>query len=132
MPPFPYHTVFVALADRNRQLVSFYRELLGQPPQTEIPGGYAEFQLAGLRLGIFQPKVDHLPEFAAPSSGSMSLCFEVAQLEVAIDRLTAMGYPPPGTITTASHGREIYAYDPAGNRLILHESSPKPLQNTNF
>jgi hypothetical protein len=33
----------------------------------------------------------------------------------------ALGYPPPGEIITASHGREIYTYDPAGNRLILHQ-----------
>jgi hypothetical protein len=32
-------------------------------------------------------------------------------------------YAPPGEITTASHGREIYAYDPNSNRLILHESN---------
>ncbi len=25
-------------------------------------------------------------------------------------------------LITASHGREIYAFDPAGNRLILHQS----------
>lgn len=122
MPSLQYHTVFVALADRDGKLVPFYQNLLGQPPDSELPGVYAEFQLAGLRLGIFQPKTNHQSEFESLSSGSMSLCFEVPQLEVAIDRLTAIGYPPPGTITTASHGREIYAYDPAGNRIILHES----------
>lgn len=125
MLPFQYHTVFVALADRDGTLVPYYRELLGQPPDLEISGGYAEFQLVGLRLGIFQPKANHQLEFAAPSSGSMSFCFEVPQLEAAIERLTAIGYPPPGEMTRASHGREIYAYDPAGNRLILHESFQK-------
>ncbi|EDX77907.1 hypothetical protein MC7420_7645 [Coleofasciculus chthonoplastes PCC 7420] len=38
--------------------------------------------------------------------------------------MSNMGYPPPGEIIVASHGREIYAYDPNGNRLILHQPSP--------
>jgi hypothetical protein len=54
----------------------------------------------------------------------MSLCVEVADLDAAIARLVAIGYPPPGDMLTASHGREIYAYDPDGNRLILHEAKP--------
>jgi hypothetical protein len=53
----------------------------------------------------------------------MSLCLEVANLDQAIARLTHLGYPPPGPILTASHGREIYAYDHDGNRLILHQAS---------
>lgn len=122
--PFTYTTVFVALSDRtDESLVQFYQQLLEQAPTVYIPHVYAEFQLSGLRLGIFQPQENHRSEFDRPSSGSMSFCFEVTHLESAIDRLTELGYPPPGEITIASHGREIYAYDPAGNRLILHEAA---------
>ena len=46
-------------------------------------------------------------------------------LEQAIACLTNLGYTPPGEIIEASHGREIYAYDPAGNRLILHQGKKK-------
>jgi predicted enzyme related to lactoylglutathione lyase len=113
-------TIFVALADSKGNLVEFYRTLFGLEPQIWIPEVYAEFWLPGLRLGIFTPKADHLTEFQA-GSGGMSLCVEVKQLEVAIQQLTVLGYPPPGSPMMASHGREIYAYDPAGNRLILHE-----------
>ncbi|MGL4621884.1 MAG: VOC family protein, partial [Chroococcidiopsis sp.] len=35
---------------------------------------------------------------------------------------TEIGCPPLGQIVTASHGREIYAYDPDGNRIILHQA----------
>ncbi len=52
----------------------------------------------------------------------MSLCLKVPDLEVAIAHLTRLGYPPPGEILTASHGREIYAYDPDGNWLVLHQA----------
>jgi len=53
----------------------------------------------------------------------MSLCLEVADLEGAIAHLTQLGYPPSGAIITASHGREVYAYDPDGNWLILHQTT---------
>ncbi len=116
--------IFVALAEpASGTLLPFYQRLFEQDPVVWQPG-YAEFDLPGLRLGIFQPQADQQAEFAG-SAGSISLCLEVAQLEAAVERLRDLGYPPPGAIVTASHGREIYAYDPAGNRLILHESKTR-------
>lgn len=106
------------------RLVAFYGELLGQAANPHWPDRYAEFQLGGLRLGLFQPQPDSIPEFQASTSGGMSLCLEVADIEAAIAHLTQLGYPPPGPLRTASHGREIYAYDPDGNRLILHQGRP--------
>lgn len=115
-------TVFVTLADTTGDvLVEFYRDLFGLEPKIWMPQVYAEFELPGLRLGIFKPKADHQTEFQG--RGGISLCIEVTDLEKAIEQLTALGYSPPGAITTASHGREIYAYDPAGNRLILHQAN---------
>jgi catechol 2,3-dioxygenase-like lactoylglutathione lyase family enzyme len=104
-------------------LVQFYQRLLGFEPHIHRPQVYAEFQLPGLRLGIFRPADHQSLEFELQSSASMSLCLEVGDLAVAIATLSALGYPPPGSIMTASHGQEIYAYDPAGNRLILHQSA---------
>src|SRR5919199_1626300 len=103
MPPmtFQYTDAFVTLAAAEAEtLVRFYSQLLAQ-----------------------EPKPNHLQEFENSSQSSMSLCLEVDDLEDAIAHLTSIGYPPPGEITTASHGREIYAYDPVGNRLILHQSN---------
>ena len=80
---FQCTNAFVTLASvKIESLVDFYTQLLGQAPTSYIPNIYAEFQLSGLRLGIFKPK----------------------------------------EILTASHGKETYAYDPDGNRLILHQS----------
>ena len=111
---------FVTLAsDRFDLLVSFYRALLDQLPQPYTPQRYAEFTLPGLKLAIFKPK--QAAEFDS-KAGAMSLCLEVEDLEGAIATLTQLGYPPPGDIIHASHGQEIYAYDPARNRLILHQS----------
>lgn len=117
-----YSAIFVAIADCEGGLVTFYSRLLGLSPNPYIPQVYAEFQLPGLRLGIFQPNPSHQGEFTAANSGAMSLCVEVGCLEHAIAHLIALGYPLPGEIVIASHGREIYAFDPAGNRIILHES----------
>lgn len=102
--------------------VAFYEALLQRSPVAYLPGKYAEFHLAGMRLALFVPRPDHLAEFTSTTSGPLSLCFEVNHLEEAIAHLSDLGYPPPGPVITASHGREIYAYDPDGNRLILHES----------
>jgi len=118
-----YSTVFVAIAAENfGAIVHFYQQLLTQSPKPYAENRYAEFQLQGLRLGIFQPSDDHRDEFAAGSSGALSLCIEVEQLENAIAVVIASGGACTEAITHTSHGRETYAYDPAGSRLILHEA----------
>jgi predicted enzyme related to lactoylglutathione lyase len=118
-----YSDAFVALATCDlEEVVSFYQQLLEQQPNAYIPNVYAEFQLTSLRLGIFCPQKSHQNEFFEGLKSPMSLCLEVADIEKAIAHLTEIGYPPSGEIAIASHGREIYAYDPARNRLILHQS----------
>lgn len=121
---FQYTDAFVTVAAADIDaLVQFYTQLLKQEPKRYIPYSYAEFHLSGLRLGIFKPKQNHCSEFENSTQSGMSLCLEVIDLEDAIAHLADLGYLHSGEITTASHGREIYAYDPAGNRLILHQSS---------
>ncbi|MBE9044205.1 VOC family protein [Pleurocapsales cyanobacterium LEGE 10410] len=119
---FNFSDVFVTIATKELQtLVDFYSQLLQKQPSVYSPSVYAEFELDRLRLGIFQPKLESQQEFNN-LSGSLSLCIEVENLSQAIACLTDLGYPPPGEIIEASHGKEIYAYDPANNRLILHQS----------
>lgn len=120
---FPCVCALVTLADLNPEvLIQFYRQLLGQEPQAYVQNLYGEFQLPGLRIGIFRPKQSHTQEFASQSKAAISLCLEVSDLEAAIAHLTAIGNVPIGEIFITSHGREVYAYDPAGNRLILHQA----------
>ena len=111
---------FVALASTqlNRQ-VDFYRAFLAIEPVPSTPT-YAEFRLPGLRLALFTPKANHSEAFSHGAGSSLSLCLEVKDLKGAIARLKSLNYPPPGEIMNTSHGQEIYAYDPDGNRLILH------------
>ncbi|WP_028954172.1 glyoxalase/bleomycin resistance/dioxygenase family protein [Synechocystis sp. PCC 7509] len=118
-----YTAAFVTLATSNLdKLVLFYTELWQQEPQIYRENVYAEFEISGLRLGIFQPQQSKESEFASSQSSRMSLCLEVKDLESVIAHLTNIGYPPTGEIVIASHGKEIYACDPDGNRLILHQS----------
>lgn len=120
---FQYTNAFVTIASVNcEELVNFYTRFLEQKPIILIPNIYAEFNLVGMRLGIFKPKNTNESEFEAITKSKISLCLEVSNLEDAIAHLTALGYPPPGNISIADHGREIYAYDPDGNRLILHQA----------
>lgn len=117
--------IFVTIStDKVQLLADFYRQLLKQQPKIHRPPIYTEFELENLRLAIFQPKAEHQAEFINHNS-SMSLCLEVENLDKAIAHISDLGYPPPGEIIEASHGREIYAYDPDGNRLILHQSPQK-------
>ncbi|MBE9055706.1 VOC family protein [Sphaerospermopsis sp. LEGE 08334] len=117
-----YNNVLVTIGTVNfDQLVNFYIQLLEQEPKKMIPNVYAEFNILSLTLGIFKAKKNDESEFVSNSKSPLSLCIEVSNLENAIAHLTSFGYPPPGKISIASHGREIYAYDPDGNRLILHQ-----------
>ncbi|MEH2348876.1 MAG: VOC family protein [Nostoc sp.] len=120
---FQYTNAFVTIASVNcENLVNFYTKFLEQKPVILIPNVYAEFNLLGMQLGIFKPKNTNESEFEAVTKSKIGLCLEVSNLEDAIAHLTALGYPPPGDISIASHGREIYAYDPDGNRIILHQA----------
>ncbi len=129
------HRVFVAIASPTvRRLTTFYSDFLSgindekaTISPTVSASSYAEFHLAGLKLAIFEPSLDHMSEFSASDGAAMggtaiSLCIEVSDLQHAIAHLKKIGYPPPGEIIHASHGQEIYAYDPDGNRLILHQA----------
>ncbi|MBW4563318.1 MAG: VOC family protein [Mojavia pulchra JT2-VF2] len=121
---FHCNDALVTIATVNFEvLVNFYSQLLEQNPTSVIPNIYAEFQISGLRIGIFKPKKIHESEFETSAKSKLSLCLEVCSLESAIAHLTNLGYSPPGEISIASHGREIYAYDPDGNRLILHQAT---------
>ncbi len=127
---FHLSTAFVTIASQSidsdfDHLVAFYQGLFSQEPKPFLPKIYAEFKLLGLRLAVFRPKDAHSSEFNHSTHSSMSICLEVDSLEKIIEHLEKLGYPPPGEIMTASHGREIYAYDPAGNRLILHQGHSK-------
>ncbi len=122
---FNYSAALVTIAaiDFDR-LLAFYSVLLQQSPQPYQPNVYGGFKVAGVDLGIFQPKAgskEFAPQTAQPISGAVSLCLSVDNLEKALEHLATNGYPQTSTVLNASHGRECYIYDPDGNRIILHQ-----------
>jgi len=112
---------FAIGTEKFTEVVDFYRQFLSQEPNPHNPTKYAEFQLQGLRLAIFAPKSDHRAEFSQPQGSGFSLCLTVKDLDSAIAHLQNLGYAPTEEIQTSSHGREMYVYDPAHNRLILYQ-----------
>ncbi|MBO3458789.1 hypothetical protein G7B40_016555 [Aetokthonos hydrillicola Thurmond2011] len=121
---FQYTDALITIATLDiEKMVCFYTQFLQKQPEHFIPNTYAEFQLPGMKLSIFKPKPTHLSEFQTSANSKISLCLEINDLESAIAHLTTLGNPPVGEIIVASHGREIYAYDPDNNRIILHEST---------
>ncbi|ACA98784.1 MULTISPECIES: VOC family protein [Cyanophyceae] len=118
-----FSEIFVAIAaDPWQEVVDFYRGLLNDEPASYSQDRYAEFLIQGLKLGIFKPSPQHQSEFTG-TSGALSFCLEVDDLEEAIATVQALGGTIDSEISIASHGRECYAYDPAQNRLILHQSN---------
>lgn len=113
---------FVAIASTQIEKQAEFYRLFFSTEASFQNFAYAEFYVPGIRLAIFTPKAENAAEFAASASGPMSLCLEVDNLESAIAHLKSIGHAPPGEIMHTSHGQEIYAYDPDGNRLILHQS----------
>ena len=117
-----YSDLFVVISTNKIQaLTDFYSQLLQKTPDIHRPEVYSEFRLEKIKIGIFKPKPERQAEFDN-SSSAMSLCLEVEDINKAIAMLNKLDCPPPGEIIEASHGKEIYAYDPTGNRLILHQS----------
>ncbi|MGB2925553.1 MAG: glyoxalase [Limnothrix sp.] len=120
-----YSEVFITIgAEPWQPVVNFYQQLFQLEPSPCVANRYAEFKIGALRLGIFKPSENHQAEFQG-CSGSLSFCVEVENLEEAIAAVKQAKGTVAAEIVQASHGRECYAYDPAENRLILHES-PKP------
>lgn len=108
--------------DQFETVVTFYQAWLQRGPDRYQAERYAEFHLPGLSLAIFRPQSSHQGEFCDSAGSGLSLCVEVTNLETAIVELTDLGYPPRMPVQITSHGREVYGYDPVGNRIILHQS----------
>ena len=119
-----YNRAYIAIAALDiTKTVDFYSKLLQLKPEKYAPNVYAEFAYQQLRLAIFKPKIDNITEFNNSQGSGMSICLEVDDLEDAIAFLTEISYPPSDNIIVSSHGKELYVYDPSGNRIILYQKN---------
>ena len=123
--PVPFTEVFAAIgANDFPATVAFYRALFGREPDERIRDIYVAFRLPGLHLGLFAPRESNRSHFENPAGlrGGLSLVMRVPDVDQARAELAALNpVRPPGEIQPTSHGREFYAYDPEGNRIIVVE-----------
>lgn len=103
--------------DEMRQ---FYSKILQQEPTRQIKDVYVEYQLPDLRIGLFKPRPDNRPEFMHDTRSTASIVLEVTDIDAAIKHFNAVGCTL-GKIIDTFHGKEFYTYDPAQNRLIVHQ-----------
>jgi len=102
--------------------VAFYVGLLGREPDERAGDTYAAFLLPGLKLGVFRPSRARVEGFRNPTARQVGLNLvlrvpDLARAAAEVERLGGSADAP----FDAPHGRELYAYDPDGNRLILVE-----------
>ena len=117
-----YTEVFVAIGSENfDKAVAFYAAILGRGPDERTRDIHVAFHLPGFRLAIFKPRATHTDFFRnSPDRHSgLSLVLRVTSVERAAAELIRLGAPSPSPVIQTSLGREVYGYDPDGNRLIL-------------
>lgn len=111
----------IAIAAINfDEMQQFYTRILQQEPTSRIRDVFVEYQLPELRLDLFQPREANRPEFQRNTRSTMNIVLEVRDIEAAAKHFASVGCQP-GKIIDAFHGKEFYAYDPAQNRLIVHQ-----------
>jgi predicted enzyme related to lactoylglutathione lyase len=111
----------IAIAAINfDEMQQFYTTILQQEPTSRIRDVFVEYQLPELRLDLFKPREANRPEFQQNTRSTLNIVLEVRDIEAAAKHFASVGCQP-GKIIDAFHGKEFYAYDPAQNRLIVHQ-----------
>lgn len=114
----------MTLAVRNlATMQAFYTALLGCDPQVVWGDRYAGFQIHGQRLGLFRPRAEERDRWRS-AAGAWSLCLYVPDLEAACQTVQAAGGQIASAAIAETYGRECYAQDPEGNRLLLCQGNP--------
>lgn len=118
-----YQKGLIALgAAHFEEVIQFYEKLFGTKPADAIGQSYVEFNVAGLRLGIFKPREHNVEKFENKSreGHGLSICFQLQNLDELIAECRAKGFEITDPIPT-KHGREAFLYDPQHNRLIFSQ-----------
>jgi len=118
-----YQKVLISVGTKKiEQCISFYRAFLGISPSIYKESTYAEFQLEGLILAIFKPRVEEDENFSNQDNRApLSICLQVDNLELTLLNLNNLGFVSPLKVDSASNIREAHFYDPAGSRIILYD-----------
>lgn len=112
---FKSGNVTVMVADMEKA-VQFYVGTLGLKLQQETDGHFAQIEAPGLTIGLLHLAGEHGAPPAA--SGSMSIGFEVEQLESVIGALKSRGAEFHDYVEGQA-AQVVYFSDPDGNTLYL-------------
>ncbi|TBL67979.1 VOC family protein [Paenibacillus thalictri] len=112
---FKSGNVTVMVADLKKA-VKFYVETLGLKLQHEMDGHFAQVEAPGLTIGLLHLAGEHglQPE----TSGSMSIGFEVEELDSAMETLKSRGVEFHNGVE-GNAAQVIHFSDPEGNTLYL-------------
>jgi catechol 2,3-dioxygenase-like lactoylglutathione lyase family enzyme len=113
---FKNSNVTVMVSDLNRA-IQFYIGTLGLSLQYEVQGHWAQVEAPGLTIGL-HPAGEHGPR--PGKSESLSIGFEVHNLEAAMDTLKSRGVAFAHVMEDKAT-RLAYFSDPDGNPLYLVE-----------
>lgn len=115
---FKSGNVTVMVADLNKA-VQFYVETLGLKLQHEPDGHFAQIEAPGLTIGLLHLAGEQVSEPVI--SGSMSIGFEVEDLESAIETLKSRGVEFHDAVEGKA-AQVVHFSDPDGNTLYLVSS----------
>jgi catechol 2,3-dioxygenase-like lactoylglutathione lyase family enzyme len=108
-----FDAVFYYVTDMESS-IAFYRNTLGLPLVSK--DRVARFDLDGVLIEL----VPLPPGSVVPGNGNARLCFEVSNLDEAVEQLHARGIRTSG-IRNKKGGRVAFFRDPDGNELSLWE-----------
>jgi len=108
-----FDAIFYYVTDIEES-IAFYRDTLGLPLVSQ--DYVARFDLDGVLVEL----VPMPPGAVVPGSGNARLCFEVPNLEEALEHLHARGVAT-SAIKNKGGGRLAFLHDPDGNELSLWE-----------
>ncbi len=121
------------LVDNYRGTFRFYRDVMGMKVlRGDVDGGYAEFEVPGVRLALFQrarmSEALDLPEPQGEGRGHATLVFAVDDVEAAHRELEGQGVrflvgprSHPGWGVRTAHFR-----DPDGNMIEINQRIAAP------
>ncbi|MFD0712703.1 VOC family protein [Paenibacillus sp. GCM10027626] len=99
-----------------KKAVKFYVETLGLKLQHEMDGHFAQVEAPGLTIGLLHLAGEQGSQLG--KSGSMSIGFEVQELESAIETLKSRGVEFLDS-TEGKAAQVVHFSDPDGNTLYL-------------
>lgn len=117
-------------AENLQETATFYRQVLGLEPFSEVKGRHVFFRSQGGVFLLFNPHRTRVPEGEWPvpghgptGAGHVAFVLDSAELAAWRDHLTQHQVDIEQEVTWPNGAKSIYFRDPAGNSIELAEAS---------